>query len=111
MPLFPYKIVDLTHTLDEKIPAWNRGCGFKSEIKLDYADCKDEVKFRVQAFKLHAGIGTHIDAPAHCISNGLTVGEIPLQDLLSPCTLINVSQSAHERYSVSVQDITTFETT
>ena len=33
---FPYKLIDLTHTLSEKTPSWNGGCGFNHDIKLDY---------------------------------------------------------------------------
>lgn len=109
MSSFSYKIIDLTHTLDENIPSWNGGCGFQSEIKLDYADCTTEVKFRVQQIKMHAGIGTHMDAPAHCISGGTTIDQLPLQDLSAPCVVIDVSKLAHERYSVSVEDILNFE--
>ena len=28
--IFPYKLIDLTHTLDRGIPTWNGGCGFNS---------------------------------------------------------------------------------
>lgn len=65
---FPFTLVDLTHTLAPDIPSWSGTCGFRHEVKLDYADCKEDtpfsVKFRVQQIKMHAGIGTHMDAPA-----------------------------------------------
>lgn len=106
---FPYKVIDLTHTLDETIPSWNGGCGFKHEIRLDYDDCATDVKFRVQQIKMHAGIGTHIDAPAHIIPGGLTVDQLSLQQLIAPCVMIDLSSRAHERYGVSVDDIFAFE--
>ncbi len=28
-PHCPYNVVDLTHTLNEQIPSWHEGCGFK----------------------------------------------------------------------------------
>jgi len=106
---FLYKIIDLTHILNESIPSWDGGCGFKSEIKLDYADCKTDVQFRIQQFKMHAGIGTHMDAPAHCVSKGTTIDKLLVSELIAPCFVINVSEYAHERYSVSPQDIVNFE--
>lgn len=109
--MFPYEIIDLTHTLNPNIPTWNGGCGFKSEIKLDYENCSEEVKFRVQQLKMHAGIGTHIDAPAHCVPNGLTVEQLPLSNLLAPAVIIDVSGLADEYYSVTVHDIEQFEKT
>ncbi len=106
---FPYKIIDLTHTLNDTIPSWNGSCGFQHTTKLDYDDCKTEVKFRVQKITMHAGIGTHIDAPAHCVPKGVTVEDLRLQDLIAPCVVIDVSPKSHERYSVAVQDIKEFE--
>ncbi len=55
--IFPYKIIDLTHTLDEQTPSWSGGCGFNIDVKLDYSDCRQNEEFRVQQFKMHAGIG------------------------------------------------------
>jgi kynurenine formamidase len=107
--IFPYKVVDLTHSLEEHTPSWNGSCGFKHETKLDYADCPGEVKFRVQQIKMHAGIGTHIDAPAHCISGGITVDQLSLQDLIAPCVVIDVSKHASAQYSLSMKEIEEFE--
>jgi kynurenine formamidase len=107
--IVPYKIIDLTHTLDETIPSWSGSCGFQAEIKLDYADCPDEVKFRVQQIKMHAGVGTHIDAPAHCVQDDLTVDQLSLSNLIASTVVIDVSNLSHGRYSVTVKDIEGFE--
>lgn len=104
-----YKIIDLSHSLDSKIPSWEGNCGFYNEINLDYPDCQTEVKFRTQKIKMDAGIGTHIDAPAHCIPNGITIDELELTNLIAPCIVIDVSKKAHERYSLSIDDIKEFE--
>ena len=111
--MFPYKAIDLTHTLDEKTPSWNGGCGFQQSIKLDYADHEpgesSNISFRVQQIKMHAGIGTHIDAPAHCNLSTITIDQLSLQNLIAPCVVIDVSSYAHERTTISVHDIETFE--
>ena len=111
MITFPYSIIDLTHTLSETIPSWNGSCGFKPTIKVDYTDCTTPVKFRVQQITIHAGIGTHIDAPAHCFAGRATIDQLELNNLVAQCIVIDVSQQAHERYSVSVSDIERFEKT
>jgi len=103
------RIIDLTHCLDKNIPTWDGGCGFHREMKLDYSQCSTEVKFRVNGIKMDAGIGTHIDAPAHCIPNGFTIDQLPLNSLMVPCVVIDVSEIAHERYRVSPLDIKRFE--
>ncbi|MBA3537226.1 MAG: cyclase family protein [Tatlockia sp.] len=109
MTEFPYQIIDLTHTLDELTPSWDSSCGFKCQLSFDYADCDTHVQFRVQEIKMPAGIGTHMDAPAHCIPNGTTIDQLPLSKFLAPCNVINISESAHEYFSLLPQDIAHFE--
>lgn len=104
---FPYEIVDLTHTLSEDIPSWGGGAGFVVENESDYSDCS----FRVQKLKMFAGIGTHIDAPSHCLPGGYNVDDIPIQKLILPCIRIDVSSKMDPEYKVSVQDVLEFEKT
>lgn len=106
---FPYHLIDLTHTLNEKTPSWNNQCGFNPVITLDYDDCNTDVKFRVQQLQMHAGIGTHIDTPGHCVAGGQTAESIPLDTLLAPLVVIDVSSKMTEDYKTSVSDITDFE--
>ena len=106
---FPYHIIDLTHTLDENIPSWTGSCGFHQEVKLDYDLTSGDVSFRVQQLKMHAGIGTHIDAPAHCSLGKATIEQLDLNNLIAPCVMIDVSAQAHESYTVSLDDLALFE--
>lgn len=105
----PFEFVDLTHPLNSEVPSWNGSCGFTNEIKLDYEDSKADVRFRVHQVKMHAGIGTHMDAPAHCIPGGMSIADIPLEQLITPCFVIDVSAKASKDYLVSVEDIRQFE--
>lgn len=106
---FPYHIIDLTQTLNESIPSWTGSCGFHQEVKLDYDLTTSDVSFRVQQLKMHAGIGTHIDAPAHCSLGKATIDELDLNNLIAPCVMVDVSTQAHENYLVSLDDIIAFE--
>lgn len=106
---FPYKIIDLTHVLDSTIPTWNGGCGFNHDVHIDYADCHGEDKFRVMKVGMHAGIGTHMDAPSHCIPEGRFIHDFDVNDLVMQCMVIDVSGKCFERYSLSVQDLADFE--
>jgi kynurenine formamidase len=107
--IFPYKLIDLTHVLDGAIPTWNGGCGFNHDVHIDYSDCTSEDKFRVMKVKMHAGIGTHMDAPSHCISGGKFIHDFDVNDLIMSCVVIDVSDQCHERYSLSAQDVADFE--
>lgn len=107
--IFPYKAVDLTHTIHEFIPTWDNKCGFNHHIHIDYSDCEGEDKFRVMKAQMYDGIGTHMDAPQHSIPGGRAIHEFDPNDLIMPCVVIDVADKCHERYSLSIQDIAEFE--
>jgi len=100
MLLNSFKVVDLTHPLGPEIPTWNGSCGFCLEIKKDY-----DRLFRVQKIQMHAGIGTHMDAPSHRFEGASCIAEIPLQQLIVPACVIDVSKEARADYEISAQDI------
>ena len=104
MILEHFKILDLTHPLSSEVPTWNGSCGFCLEIKQDY-----DKMFRVQQVKMHAGIGTHMDAPSHCIQEGHSIADIPLEQLIVPVCVIDVSKEAD--YEISFEDIENYERT
>ncbi len=106
-----FDFIDLTHPLTSDIPSWNGSCGFKLNILKDYDDYSDneEVKFRSQEIKMEAGMGTHMDAPCHCIPSGKSISDIPLEQLIAPCVVINVSSFAQAKTVVSKADIESFE--
>ncbi len=99
-----YHIIDLTHTLNPEVPTWNGTCDFKQSIFLDY----DEV-CRVQNIELNAGTGTHIDAPSHFIRGGKSSADLPIEDLIAPICVVNVTKKIHADYYISVQDIEDYE--
>jgi kynurenine formamidase len=94
-----FKVVDLTQLLSPEVPTWNGSCGFCLEIKKDY----DRV-FRVHQMKMHAGIGTHMDAPSHRFQDGGSIADIPVEQLVAPICLIDVSMKAGADYEISLQD-------
>lgn len=106
---FSYRAVDLTHQVAKNSPCWEGGCGFEHTIGLDYDDCDTAVKFCVQQIKMDAGIGTHIDAPAHCFKEAKTVEAIPLDDLIAPLVCIDVSSQIFPDFKLSRDNILNFE--
>lgn len=104
MVLERFKVVELTHLLSPQVPTWNGSCGFCLEIKKDY-----DRMFRVQQLKMHAGVGTHMDAPSHRIEGGGSIAEIPLEQLIVPACVIDVSKKADADYEISVEDIERYE--
>lgn len=105
MILDHFKIKDLTQPLSPDVPTWNGSCGFCLEMKQDY-----DQMFRVQQIKIHAGVGTHMDAPSHRIQGGLSIADIPVEQLVVPICMIDVSDKAGANYEISLQDIQDHET-
>ncbi|KTD42190.1 cyclase family protein [Legionella parisiensis] len=108
---FPFKIIDMTHTLSPESPSWDMDCGFSHKTVLNYDECSTAVQFKVQEMSMPAGIGTHIDAPAHCFKKGLHVAQLDLIDhhLITQCVVIDVSHQSHEHYRITRKDILDFE--
>lgn len=105
------KLIDLTHTLKADVPTWEGGCGFSHHIESDYAPSTEEVSFRVHKLAMAAGIGTHLDAPAHGSPQGKDLSQLALQDLYAPCVVIDVSPKATVDYLLTVADIQEHEKT
>lgn len=105
---FPFKIVDLTHTLHPNIPTWDGGCEFEHHVHKDYHP-EAIYKFHTHNIQMSEGIGTHMDAPAHCVPGGECIADLDINELIAPCVVIDVSHKAHEHYSISPEDITGFE--
>lgn len=99
-----FKIIDLTHPLSSHVPTWDGSCGFCLTIKQDY-----DQTFRLQHLTMQAGIGTHMDAPCHRIQGGLSIADIPLEQLIVPICVINVSEQADADYEISVKDVENYE--
>jgi kynurenine formamidase len=110
-PLGAYQWVDLTHPLTSKMPTWDGHCGFFLQDTLTYQECQTDCQFRVQSLEMMAGVGTHIDAPAHCFPNGKTIEKLSLETLISPCVVIDLSSKAHENYLFDLSSIEQFEKT
>ncbi len=98
------KLIDLTHPLDWSVPTWNGGCGFHAEIKMDYPQ-----GLRVLSYKMHAGIGTHMDAPSHFFQEGKHIADISLQELFVPLVILDVSKEAHADFLIGPKELLAFE--
>ena len=103
------KYIDLTFPLHANTPRWNSEQNFTLQTTLDYQDCTSTTKFKVQSFAAPCGIGTHIDAPAHCIPGGTTIDQLAIESLIRPYIKIDVAAQADENYQINMQDIIKFE--
>ncbi len=104
MLLEDFELIDLTHVMHPGIPTWTGSCGYCLDVKMDY----DET-FKVQQMKMHAGIGTHMDAPSHRFEGAASIESIALENLICKAACIDVSHKATADYTISLQDILDYE--
>jgi kynurenine formamidase len=103
-------IVDLTHPFDEHTIYWPTEPGFALTAK--HAEVTEKGYFYASnAICTPEHGGTHIDAPLHFWKDGAAVDAIPLERLIGPAVLIDVTKKvAGDRdYRVGVEDFRAWE--
>jgi len=83
---------DLTHTLDEEFPTFSGEPQYSREQVFNYKDNG----FNLYNLTLSEHIGTHMDAPIHFSEDANTVDEIPVEDLIAPLCVIDISARAQD---------------
>ena len=100
-------LVDLTYPFDARTLYWPGGEGSFQLKQLHFG--KTPAGYFYSAYSMCAPEhgGTHIDAPIHFAEGGLTVDRIPLERLVGPAVVVDVSAKASKDrdYRVSAQDI------
>jgi kynurenine formamidase len=97
-------VVDLSHPYDASTVYWPTADGF--ELEVDFAGY-----YTANTFSTAEHGGTHIDAPIHFAEGRNTVDEIPLEQLMGPAVMIDVSDRCADNpdYLVTVADIEQWE--
>ena len=106
-----YDLVDLSHTYSSETLYWPTSPSKFEKETLSFGE--SEGGFFYSAFSIctpeHGG--THLDSPLHFAAGGFATDQIPLQKLVAPAVVIDVSRkaSADRNYLLSVDDILSFE--
>lgn len=101
--------IDLTHSFSEASIYWPTDTlGFVHET-LSYGPTEGGWFYASYRFSSAEHGGTHLDAPIHFAEGRRTCDEIPLEHLMGPAVVVDVSERAHPDYLVSVQDLTRWE--
>ncbi|MDC4227570.1 MAG: cyclase family protein [Candidatus Manganitrophus sp.] len=82
------KIYDISVTISEALPTWPGDPALSIELASSMAR-GDEAN--VTRLCLGAHTGTHIDAPSHFEPNGLGVDALPLDILIGPCRVFDLT--------------------
>lgn len=102
-------VVDLTHTINDKVPPFS--LSQSANYKITVEDTIEKDKVFVRKFSMPEHYGTHIDAPAHFAAGLWTVDQIPAERLIAPMVVLDISSKAKTDadYQLSVEDIASWE--
>lgn len=101
--------IDLTHGFGDSTIYWpTDSAGFELD-QLAFGEVEGGWFYAAYAFSSAEHGGTHLDAPIHFSETGLTADEIPLAGLIGPAAVVDVVESAHADYQVTVSDLERWE--
>lgn len=109
--LADYQLVDLTHPFNAQTLYWPTSpAGFRLE-RLAYGPTPAGFFYSANAIAAPEHGGTHLDAPIHFGEGRLTTDRIPLERLVAPAVVIDISsQAARDAdYRLSREDVVEFE--
>ena len=106
-----YQIIDLTHPLNSKTLYWPTSpTGFKLD-SLSYGPTPGGWFYSSFAFSAPEHGGTHLDAPIHFGEGHVTVDRVPLDRLIAPAVVIDVTAKTKsgQDYRLTSDDVLAFE--
>ena len=86
------KPYDLSQPLNQDYPFWP----YYPPFEVKYIKRKAEHGVNAQYIQTSNHMGTHLDAPRHFVTNGMTIDEIPLEWLYGPGVIVNLSNELDE---------------
>lgn len=99
------RYIDLTHSFDESTVFWPTAEGFELEVLS--AEVTDAgFYYAANQFSLAEHGGTHLDAPVHFAEGKQAADEIPLERLIGPAIVVDVTEpcSRDRDYQVTAED-------
>jgi kynurenine formamidase len=104
------EVIDLTHAFNEQSIYWPTGDTFQ-KTEVAHGHTPGGWFYSAYNFAASEHGGTHIDAPIHFAEGGHTVDELPVDQLIGPGYVVDVSRQAEADvdYLVTPDDIIAFE--
>jgi kynurenine formamidase len=106
-----YRIVDLTHPLDEKTIFWPTSPSTFRLERLAFGRTPAGFFYAANAFCMPEHGGTHLDAPIHFAEGRWTADQIPLERLIGAAVAIDIAQEAARDpdYRLTREDVVDWE--
>jgi kynurenine formamidase len=104
------ELVDLTHTFDAQTLVWPTSEAFRLEPVFD-GTTPGGWHYASNIVHTTEHGGTHLDAPIHFAAGRQTAEQVPLERLVGPAVVIDVSAAADRDadYLITVEDLTRWE--
>lgn len=90
------RVVDLTHSFDEKTLYWPTSPSAFERKELAFGDTPGGWFYSAYSFCAPEHGGTHLDAPIHFARQGRTADQIPVRQLIAPAAVIDISAKAEK---------------
>ena len=106
-----YRLVDLTHSYNKETVYWPSPPAHFELEQLHSGDTPGGFFYSSNRFCTPEHGGTHLDAPIHFARGRETAERVPLERLIGPAVVIDVSDkaAANRDYRVSAADVLAFE--
>ena len=106
----PPRIIDLTYPFDEQTVYWPKNQHFHRQDTARGMTAKG-YWYASGTFAASEHGGTHLDAPVHFASSGMSIDEIPVESLVGPAVLLDIRVASQENpdYELGVPDIQKWE--
>ena len=92
-------VIDLTHTLTPDFPTFDGNPGIAMDKTIDF----EESGYQLFRLTIEEHSGTHIDAPLHFTADGTSVDEMPVEALVCPLCVVDISARAAEEPNTMVE--------
>ena len=111
LDLSRYRMVDLTHALNARTLYWPTSPTTFKLDQLSYGPTLGGWFYSAYAFSAPEHGGTHVDAPIHFGEGHHTVDRIPLEKLIAPAVVIDVTAKTRgdDDYRLTSDDVAAFE--
>lgn len=106
-----YEIVDLTHPFDSLTVYWPTSPGGFELEQLSHGMTEGGWFYSANALSTPEHGGTHLDAPVHFAEGRAATDEVPLERLVAPAVVIDVTAQAGDDpdYRLTAGDVEAFE--
>ncbi|GIY54245.1 isatin hydrolase [Caerostris darwini] len=104
-------MVDMTYVMDENARQYPILRNFNMTVVIN-GTIGDGVWVQAEEYTSSTHSGTHMDAPSHFVKGGMNIENIPLDQLIAPAAVIDITEKASQDpdSEVTIEDLIRWET-